>query len=191
MKSLKVLDTKLQWLAQHASFQVNINSVIGMSKHPEEALVVARRARALGCATTVGVVHDREGQLRPLGDTERRVYEQIVQWTGQTFSTFAYYNQFQRNLIEGKPNGWRCRAGSRYLYVCEDGLVHYCSQQRGYPGVPLLTYTVDDIRREYRTEKGCAPHCTVSCVHQVSVLDSWRGPQRPAPEAAGELVQID
>ena len=78
MKSLKVLDTKLQWLAQHASFLVNINSVIGMSRHPEEALVVARRARALGCATTVGIVHDREGQLRPLGDTERRVYEEIA-----------------------------------------------------------------------------------------------------------------
>jgi len=23
--------------------------------------------------------------------------------------------------------------GARYLYICEDGLVHYCSQQRGYP----------------------------------------------------------
>src|SRR5499427_4106463 len=28
-KSLKVLDRKLQWLAEHAQFQVNINSVIG------------------------------------------------------------------------------------------------------------------------------------------------------------------
>ena len=27
--------------------------------------------------------------------------------------------------------------------------MHYCSQQRGYPGVPLDGYTVDDIRREF------------------------------------------
>ena len=76
--------------------------------------------------------------------------------------------RFQDNIAQGRPNQWRCRAGARYLYICEDGLVHYCSQQRGYPGIPLEKYTVDDIRREYLTEKSCAPHCTVSCVHQVS-----------------------
>jgi hypothetical protein len=72
--------------------------------------------------------------------------------------------------------------------------VHYCSQQRGYPGVPLEQYTVADIRREYLTKKSCAPHCTVSCVHQVSVVDGWRDPQRPAPVAesrTNELVRIE
>jgi hypothetical protein len=71
--------------------------------------------------------------------------------------------------------------------------VHYCSQQRGYPGKPLLEYTRADIRREYVTEKSCAPHCTVSCVHQVSYLDFFRSPQRvPAasPEHSPDLVQI-
>ncbi|HWF83537.1 MAG TPA: hypothetical protein VG222_01750, partial [Vicinamibacterales bacterium] len=71
----------------------------------------------------------------------------------------------------------RCRAGGRYLYICEDGLVHYCSQQRGYPGVPLETYTTDDIRREFSTPKSCAPFCTVGCVHRVSTRDFWRSPQ--------------
>ena len=60
---------------------------------------------------------------------------------------------FQDNLADGKPNEWRCRAGARYLYICEEGLVHYCSQQRGYPGVPLESYTIDDIRREFDTPK--------------------------------------
>jgi len=74
--------------------------------------------------------------------------------------------------------------------------VHYCSQQRGYPGIPLENYTREDMRREYLTEKSCAPHCTVSCVHQVSIFDAWRDPQRPAPAAttesrASELVQIE
>ena len=78
--------------------------------------------------------------------------------------------------------------------MCEDGLVHYCSQQRGYPGKPLDQYTVDDIRREYLTAKSCAPYCTVSCVHYVSYFDFWRGEQTikaaQASNSQPELVQI-
>src|ERR1700756_1651415 len=99
MKSLKVLDKKLQWLKEHAEFHVNINSVIGTSEQPEDAVSVAQRARELGFATTVGIVHDGKGQLRPLGDAEQRAYAEIVQGSGQSFSTFAYYNQFQKNLM--------------------------------------------------------------------------------------------
>jgi hypothetical protein len=107
--------------------------------------------------------------------------------------SFTRVNAFQDNIALGRPNQWRCRAGARYLYICEDGLVHYCSQQRGYPAIPLEKYTIADLRREYHTEKPCAPHCTVSCVHQVSVLDAWRAPQRPAPasEPASGLVHIE
>ena len=49
MKSLKVLDKKLEMLAQYSVFQVNINSVLGSGvKHPEDALEVAHRALSLG-----------------------------------------------------------------------------------------------------------------------------------------------
>jgi hypothetical protein len=65
------------------------------------------------------------------------------------------------------------------LYICEDGLVHYCSQQRGYPAVPLENYTSEDIRREFYTEKPCAKMCTIACVQQVAMMDNWRAPQRP------------
>jgi len=180
VKSLKVLDKKLGWLAEHASFRVNINSVIGTSEHPEDAAAVARRARELGFLTTVGIVHDGQGQLHPLGEPERRVYQEIMHSSGRTFSTFAYYNQFQKNLIQGKANNWRCRAGSRYLYICEDGLVHYCSQQRGAPGIPLENYTAENLEREYDSVKSCAPFCTISCVHQVSMIDQFRDQPRQA-----------
>jgi hypothetical protein len=110
---------------------------------------------------------------------------------------FSQLNRFQDAIAHGRPSDWRCRAGARYIYVCEDGLVHYCSQQRGFPGKPLDLYTVDDIRREYLTEKSCAPYCTVSCVHQVSYMDFWRHPQtiaaevQPKATSTPELVQID
>ena len=87
--------------------------------------------------------------------------------------------------MNGRPNDWKCRAGARYLYVAEDGNVHWCSQQRGYPDIPLLAYTREDIRREYHTEKSCSPTCTLSCVHQMSMFDRYRGPQKaPRPLAA-------
>ncbi|MBK5292356.1 MAG: radical SAM protein [Acidobacteriia bacterium] len=194
-KSLKVLDKKLQLLAQHATFHVNINSVVGGGTHyPEDALTISHRALELGFTSTVGIIHDGDGQSRPLADKERSVYTAIKQLEK---SSYAQLNHFQEAIAEGRPNNWRCRAGARYLYVCEDGLVHYCSQQRGYPGVPLGSYTVHDIRREFRTVKPCAPHCTVSCVHQVSMLDFWRTPQTlPQPDGlgqpgAGKLVQIE
>lgn len=174
-KSLKVLDQKLQALAADAEFAVNINSVVGSSiRNPEDALVITRRALELGFTSTVGILHDGAGQLLPLSQQQQESYDQIVN-TGQKSSfTFAYYNHFQNNLARGNPNEWHCRAGSRYLYVCEDGLVHWCSQQRGYPGIPLEEYTQEDLDREYDSVKPCAPYCTISCVHQVSMIDRFR-----------------
>lgn len=190
-KSLKVLDKKLQLLAEYADFHVNINSVVGGGiTHPQDALVIGKRAVELGFTSTIGIIHDATGQLQPLGDEERRIYHEMQ---ALEKSSFTRVNKFQDNIAKGLPNDWRCRAGARYLYICEDGLVHYCSQQRGYPGIPLEQYTIEDVRREYLTEKGCAPQCTVSCVHQVSIFDSWRAPQKaatPATVSADELVRI-
>src|SRR5205807_10648030 len=74
-KSLKVLDRKLQLLAQHAEFHVNINSVVGGGiRHPHDALVTGRRAVELGFSSTVGIIHDGDGQLRPLTAEECAVY---------------------------------------------------------------------------------------------------------------------
>jgi MoaA/NifB/PqqE/SkfB family radical SAM enzyme len=174
-KSLKVLDKKLQVLAEHAEFHVNINSVVGGGiRNPDDALVVGRRAIELGFSATVGIIHDGDGQLRPLGERERQVYHEMKAMEKRHYARF---NKFQDAIALGKPNDWRCRAGARYMYICEDGLVHYCSQQRGYPGKPLDQYTKEDIRREYLTEKSCAPYCTVSCVHMVSYFDFFRGKQ--------------
>jgi len=191
-KSLKVLDKKLQLLAEYALFHVNINSVVGGGiRTPEDALVIAQRSVQLGFSSTIGIIHDGAGQLRPLSPEERRVYLEAKKLQKRSYARVNTF--FQENIAHGRPNHWRCRAGARYLYICEDGLVHYCSQQRGYPAKPLAHYTVDDIRREFLNEKSCAPHCTISCVHYVSYMDFWRAPQHvsvPLHSAAGELVQI-
>lgn len=192
-KSLKVLDKKLELLAEHALFHVNINSVVGGGvRNPEDALVIARRALDLDFTSTVGIIHDGDGQVRPLQPKEYAVYREIRELKKRGYSQLNY---FQENIAQGKTNNWRCRAGARYLYICEDGLVHFCSQQRGNPGIPLEHYNLGHLRHFFVTEKGCAPNCTVSCVHQVSYMDFWRAPQsapegQRQPVAAPVLVQI-
>src|SRR5436190_2785545 len=138
MKSLRVLDKKLQYLAEHAEFAVNINSVIGGGiRSPEDAVTITNRALQLGFASSLGIIHDGSGSVKPLNKREERVYREIKNYDKSSYSRFYW---FQENLARGKTNDWSCRAGARYLYICEDGLVHYCSQQRGYPGIPLEKY---------------------------------------------------
>ena len=186
-KSLRLLDRKLQWLAEHAHFDVNINSVVGGGiKNPEDARTINTRARELGFSTSIGIIHDGSGLLKPLGPAERAVFDDVmsrISGSRQVLKNlYSGIRRFQTNLADGKPNEWQCRAGARYLYVCEEGLVHWCSQQRGSPGTPLTAYSVDDIRHELLTPKWCAPMCTVGCVHRVSRMDYWRKPQRQGGE---------
>lgn len=176
-KSLKVLDKKLSWLAEYAEFDVNINSVLGSSIcDPEDALAIGRRAMQLGFESTVGLIHNGSGQARPLNQRQQSAFEAIARLP-KAFHTTALYNRFHKRLSQGMPNQWQCHAGSRYLYICEDGLVHYCSQQRGYPGIPLERYSSEHLEHEYHTVKPCAPYCTIPCVQRVAMIDEVR--ERP------------
>jgi MoaA/NifB/PqqE/SkfB family radical SAM enzyme len=187
-KSLKVLDKKLEMLSQYAEFHVNINSVVGGGfKDPNDALVIGRRALGLGFESTIGIIHDGSGQLKPLKDDEAKVYFEM---TNRRKTNYSRFDGFQEAIVQGRPNDWRCRAGSRYLYICEDGLVHYCSQQRGYPGVPIAEYTTADVKREFLTAKSCAPNCTIGCVHRISHIDHWRAPQTSTVSPGGQGAEV-
>jgi MoaA/NifB/PqqE/SkfB family radical SAM enzyme len=184
VKSLKVLKKKLALLADKALFEVNVNSVVGSGMgEPEAAVEVARTASELGLTFTVGILHDGSGQMQPLDGPSREAFDTIVGMK-TPFWLRARYNRFQKRQAEGRPNDWHCGAGARYLYVCEDGLVHWCSQQRGVPGIPLARYTREHLAEQYAIRKPCAAHCTVSCVHQVAMLDYTREHPREA------LVQL-
>ena len=176
-KSLAILDTKLQLLAERARFKVNINSVLGASEASAgDVIAIARRAKRLGFSHSVGVVHNTRGAILPLAPCQRLAYNEV----GKVSNAFLHrFNRwvFQGKVIDGNPGRWKCRAGARYLYICEDGLVHWCSQRRGQPALPIERYGVSDIRAGFRTRKRCSPFCTVTCVRQVSAFDGWRGRQ--------------
>src|SRR5436309_3997174 len=100
-KSLRVLDKKLRYLAEHAAFHVNINSVIGGGiKDPQDALVVAKRAVELGFSTTVGVIHDEDGTLKPLTENEKNIFHAVKKLGNKDH---ARLNWFQDSIAEGKP----------------------------------------------------------------------------------------
>ena len=101
-KSLKVLDKKLQLLAEHAEFHVNINSVVGGGIHnPQDALVVGKRAVELGFTSTVGIIHDGGGQLQPLA---RRRAGCLPAMRDMEKSSYARINYFQDNIAQGREN---------------------------------------------------------------------------------------
>ena len=145
--------------------------------HPEYVILGENRARILQRLAVLAEpasgrrIHELSG-ARALRTTQR-ILDELVALGGSTFDV-ATYNRFQKNLANGHPNEWHCAAGCRYLYVCEDGLVHWCSQQRGHPGIPLEQYGPADLQREYHAAKSCAPFCTVGCVHRVAQVDELR-----------------
>jgi MoaA/NifB/PqqE/SkfB family radical SAM enzyme len=179
-KSLRVLDQKLRWLAQYAEFQVHIHSVVGAgTSKPADVLTIQRRAKELGLGSSAGIVHDPTGKMQIIDQESRDVLEAVERETRPLFN-FARHNPWRRNLLMGKPNDWHCPAGGRHLYICEDGLVHYCMAQRGYPAVPLAEYTQEDLDREAKTPKSCAPYCTIFCVHRIALVDQIRTDPRRA-----------
>ena len=170
-KSLRVLDKKLRYLAEHADFHININSVIGGGiKNPEDALTVAKRAVELGFSTTVGLIHDDDGTLKPLTEKEKEIFNAVKKLGNKDH---ARLNWFQDTIAEGKPYEWRCLSGSRYLYICEDGsaLVLAAARLSRHPARGLQ---LGRLQARIQTEKWCAPTCTIQCVHQVGILDNWR-----------------
>jgi MoaA/NifB/PqqE/SkfB family radical SAM enzyme len=180
IKSLRVLDQKLRWLAQYAEFQVHIHSVVGAgTAKPADVLTIQRRAKELGLGSSAGIVHHPTGAMQQIDQKSRDVLETIERETKPLFN-FARHNPWRRNLIQGKPNDWHCPAGGRHIYVCEDGLVHYCMAQRGYPAIPLTQYSQEDLEREAKKPKACAPYCTIFCVHRIALVDQLRTNPRGA-----------
>ena len=115
-KSLKVLDKKLQMLSEHALFHVNINSVLGGGiRNPEDALMVGKRALELGFTSTVGIIHDCDGQLRPIGEREREVFLAMKNFEKKNFSQINY---FQDNIAHGRPaTGVAAPARGIYMFA--------------------------------------------------------------------------
>lgn len=168
----KVLDNlkkRLVWLRDYAKFNVTVSGVIGACP-PEEAEEVVAFAAEMGFTPRVLLVHDNEGQLK-LGPDEVKAFEKIVKTLPKSWMDFSNY---RKRLVRNGSSPFKCRAGSRYLYVDEFGKVNWCSQTRNVWSKPLLDYTLDDLREQFFTYKSCNATCTIGCARSASQLDFLR-----------------
>ncbi|HTM44943.1 MAG TPA: radical SAM protein [Polyangiaceae bacterium] len=189
-KSLSKIAAKLQLLKEKAEFGININAVMG-SCSPSDTRKLVDQVEGLGFFMTVGLMHDGNGQLDPglAGSELAALYEEMRDRSKKSIFHKAGEG-WEDEMIEHQASPFKCRAGGRYLYIDEFGKVSYCSQRRGEPGTPLLSYTKADLKAAFETPKGCESACTIACVRRASAFDNWRAQPRPmnAPRPRAEAA---
>jgi MoaA/NifB/PqqE/SkfB family radical SAM enzyme len=173
-KSWANVRRKLELLKETARFGVNINAVLGSSTIDETRQVVAS-VRELGFFMTVGLMHGTDGQIQAglVNGDLAAAYDEMQRLSRKTI--FHRTGEgWERDMLRDGSAPFKCRAGGRYLYVDEFGIVSYCSQRRGDPGIDFLAYTPDDVEREFYVKKGCEARCSIACARRASAFDEWR-----------------
>ncbi len=167
-KSLKKLLPKLEILREHANFDVHANIVLCESTK-QSFLETVAKIRALGFNVSVGLMHDGAGQIKIEGDEYLQLWDEYFQ-SGELYPLSEY--DYGKELLQGNKPQWKCRSGSRYLYIDEFGLVQYCSSQRNRLNKPLTEYTLDDLKQQSQQYKGCEEGCSLFCVYRDSMVDN-------------------
>lgn len=189
VKVLKPMRKKLEMVARVAEFEVVLSGVVG-SANSREALEVIQFAKDHGFTPRVLLIHDEHGQLK-LSAEDLAVYREVQHAIG---ARFVEAGDYRSKLISEGEAPFKCRSGSRYLYIDEFGDVHWCSQQREFFSKPLADYTFEDLRRQFHTPKDCNAKCTVGCARTSSTVDRWRPQSLEHAEAAplrlGKLSKI-
>lgn len=184
VKVLKPLEKKLEHVKKHADFIVTLSAVVGAAP-PDEVREVIEFAERNGFRPRVLLIHGGDGQLE-LSRENKELYRTIEERLG---SRWRQAGNYRSRLIETGVAPFKCRAGSRYLYIDEFGKVRWCSQTRDAWGKDLLEYGQADLREQFETVKDCNERCTVGCVRNNSKLDEWR-PQRRRPAARVHLPMV-
>ncbi len=169
VKVLKPLRPKLELLARTARFKVVLSAVVGSGAPFDEVAEVIRFAREHGFRPRVLLIHGADGQLA-LSPEDLRAYRRVQRLIGRHWKDLFDYREA---LLEGGRAPFRCRAGSRYLYIDERGVAHWCAQTMAHFGKPLLEYSEEDLRREWHTPKTCNAACTIGCARSCSMPDRF------------------
>ena len=171
--TIKVLDRlrdKLEMLAKLAKFKVVISAVIGAAP-PEEVLEIVDFAKMHKFTPRVLLIHDSNGQIK-LSRQNVELYYKIRTRMGKHFRDAKDYRS---QLIKDGKSPFKCRAGSRYLYIDEFGMVRWCSQQKDCFSKALAEYSFADLEKQFYTaKKHCSDLCTVGCSRSCAKLDEWR-----------------
>ena len=169
-KSLRSLRTRLERLRRLARFDVHVTAVLCESSANDFAQLV-REVEGFGFRMSINLIHNAKGYVTIGGQPYLELYEEFYR-EGKPFTYLDY--EYGKKLLQGERPDWKCRAGARYLYVDEFGQVHWCSQTRSAFGKDLMSYSLEDLKRQFHTVKDCSPGCTVGCARTASSYDEWR-----------------
>jgi MoaA/NifB/PqqE/SkfB family radical SAM enzyme len=188
IKVLRPLRKKLEVIAKHAKFRVTLNGVIG-SAPPGECAQIVEFAKEHGFKPRVSLVHDGDGQFNLTPDQVAE-YDHLKHASGGGRMEAA--GDYRGRLMATGKAPFKCRSGSRYLYVDEFGVVRWCSQTRDRWGVPLADYSRAELKKQFATRKDCNVGCTIGCVRKASGPDAWRGQRLPdpGPDAPGARATV-
>jgi MoaA/NifB/PqqE/SkfB family radical SAM enzyme len=170
-KSMKRLRPKLELLKAHATFKVRINGVLG-STPPKEVIEVAQIVMSYGFDFQCSLIRDSNGNALPLNEEALAAYMEIRRLRGRL--PFLLNDNFQIPLANGGEVNWKCRAGARHFEVDGQGLVHLCQPRTGAPAKLLGSYTVEDIKQQFYSEKACSKRCPIAYAHLGSRMDAFR-----------------
>ena len=167
-KTLRSLRTRLERLKRLARFDVHVTAVLCEgSKDDFEEFV--QEINALGLRMSLNLIHDGKGRVSIKGQPYLDLYEHFYR-EGKPFTYTDY--EYNKQLLRGETPSWKCRAGSRYLYVDEFGKVQLCASQIGRLGKPIEEYSFEDMREQSKTYKGCEEGCSVGCAFRCSMVDN-------------------
>jgi MoaA/NifB/PqqE/SkfB family radical SAM enzyme len=166
-KTLHSLEPKLERLAAYARFEVHLATVLCAETISmfDELLAALERYQF---RIAVHIVHDDKGQALVSGSEFERAWQRHYD-KGRPFSFIE--EKYGRKLLAGERPEWTCRAGARFMYVDEDGMVELCSGQRGRIGKPITEYRLEDLDAHRNVRKGCERGCSILCAYRDSMLD--------------------
>jgi MoaA/NifB/PqqE/SkfB family radical SAM enzyme len=185
VKVLRPLEKKLGHVREHADFIVTLSAVIGAAP-PSEVREVIEFAEKNDFRRRVLLIHDGDGQFK-LSPEEHELYKEVEEKLGARWRQAGNY---RTRLLEHGRAPFKCRAGSRYLYIDEFGMVRWCSQTREWWGRDLMDYGPADLREQFYTKKSCNEQCTVGCVRNNSKLDEWRRQHIEPPTPSRRLPVV-
>jgi MoaA/NifB/PqqE/SkfB family radical SAM enzyme len=166
-KSLRSLRTRLERLQRLARFDVHVTAVLCESSKDDFRRLV-QEVQSFGFRMSVNLIHNAKGYVAIQGQPYLDLYEDFYQ-NGKPFTFIDY--EYGKALLQGQTPEWKCRAGSRYLYVDEHGNVQLCASQLGRLVKPIAEYTAADLKEQSSTYKGCEEGCSVGCAFRCSLVD--------------------
>jgi MoaA/NifB/PqqE/SkfB family radical SAM enzyme len=185
VKVLDALRKRLGYLRDHAKFNVVVSGVVGACP-PEESFEVIQFAKDQGFRPRVLLIHDHDGQVK-LNEEELSVYKRIKKLIPKSIHELSDYRD---EMINTGSATFKCRAGSRYLYVDEFGVVTWCSQTRAAFSKDIMAYTEQDLKEQFYTYKSCQDKCTLGCVRSSSQFDNWRKQDAPGESAVAGSFSV-